>query len=246
MTSAVSPAAGRLFAAREATWPPAEVTEAGGWRLRRGAGGGRRVSAASRIGGAPADAGAIAAAAGAMRAWGQTPLFQLRGGEEALDEALAAEGYAIADPTLIFHAEAAALLDERSELMRVIRGDCRIAIIEEIWAAGGIGPGRFAVMDRAPEPRHYIISRLADRCAGVGFAAVDGDVAMVHAVETREAARRKGAARMLMAAAARFAVESGARWLALAVTEGNVAACSLYRSLGMETGARYHYRTMPD
>lgn len=241
------PAPERLRAALEATWRPAEAVETGGWRLRRGMGGGKRVSAAGRLAGAEApDAAAIGAAEAAMTAWGQAPLFQLGEDETALDAALEAAGYRVADPTRIHVAEAEALLDEKPELMRVMRGDCRMAIMEEIWAAGGIGPGRLAVMDRAPAPRTYMIARIGDRCAAAGFASVDGDVAMVHALETRAPARRKGAARTLMAAAARFAVESGARWLALAVTEQNVAAGALYQSLGMEVGARYHYRAKPD
>lgn len=240
------PPATRLMAALEATWPPAETVEEAGWRLRRGGGGGR-VSAATRLHGAPAaDPEAVTAAAAAMAAWGQTPRFQLREGEEALDALLAAEGYVLADETLLYVAEAAALCDEQPETARVIRGDRPIALIEEIWAAGGIDAARLAVMARAPGPKTYMIGRLGDRPAGVAFAAADGDIVMVHAVETLAAQRRKGAARMLMAAAARFAGECGARWLALAATERNVAAGTLYRRLGMGVAGGYHYRVKPD
>ncbi|MEX2518343.1 MAG: GNAT family N-acetyltransferase, partial [Paracoccaceae bacterium] len=59
------------------------------------------------------------------------------------------------------------------------------------------------------------------------------------------AERRKGAARMLMSAAARFAVEEGASVLALAVTERNDAARALYLALGMAAATGYHYRVKP-
>ena len=36
-----------LFAAIDATWPPATMTQAGPWTIREGKGGGQRVSAAS-------------------------------------------------------------------------------------------------------------------------------------------------------------------------------------------------------
>ncbi|MEX2520371.1 MAG: GNAT family N-acetyltransferase, partial [Paracoccaceae bacterium] len=171
--------AAALLSALEATWPAAETLERDGWRLRRGAGGGRRVSAATALSGG-AD---IGAAETAMADWGQTPLFQLRPGDDALDAALAARGYLAADPTEIFTADPARLLDDKPETVRIIRGPTRIALIDEIWAKGGVGPTRLAVMDRAPEPKTYIVARLGDRPAAVAFVAVAGGIAMIHAVE---------------------------------------------------------------
>lgn len=237
----MKPNAESLFAALDATWPAAEIVEREGWRLRRGAGGGRRVSAATRLAGASGEPD-IAAAEAAMEAWGQRPLFMLREGDEALDAALAAAGYGKVDETSFYLIEAAALLDDRPETARIIRGDGPVAMIEEIWAAGGVGPERLATMARAPGPKCYMIGRLSDRPAAVAFVAAAGDIAMVHALETLERARRSGAARMLMAGAARFAQENGARWLALAVTDRNVAASALYRGLGMAVAGGYHYR----
>ena len=66
------PEISRLIAAIDATWPAAELAEAGGFRLRRGAGGGKRVSAATPLGQDWDDAG-IKAAEAAMRAWAQVP-----------------------------------------------------------------------------------------------------------------------------------------------------------------------------
>ena len=53
------------FAVLAATWPPAEAMRLGPWTLRRGAGGGSRVSAATLEG----EDGAIESAAAAMLAW---------------------------------------------------------------------------------------------------------------------------------------------------------------------------------
>ena len=60
------PDSARLMAAIDATWPPAVLDRRGGWVLRRGAGGGKRVSAASGSGG-------VALAEAAMRDWGWVP-----------------------------------------------------------------------------------------------------------------------------------------------------------------------------
>jgi ribosomal protein S18 acetylase RimI-like enzyme len=97
-------------------------------------------------------------------------------------------------------------------------------------------------MDRPDTPRSFLMSRVGDRPAGAAFVALDQDVAMIHAIEVLPERRRQGAGRLLMEAAARFAVERGADWLALAVVEDNVLANSLYSALGMEVVGRYHYR----
>ena len=47
--------------------------------------------------------------------------------------------------------------------------------------------------------------------AGAAFAAVDGDVAMIQAIEVFTHLRRQGAARLLIELAARFALEQGER-----------------------------------
>lgn len=234
----MTPDANLLFSAFEATWPAAEIVEKDGWRLRRGEGGGRRVSFATRI----ADGARIDAAEAAMEAWGQRPLFQIREGDEALDAELDAAGYARMDEATFYAHETSALRDDKPETARIVRGGAPIAMIEEIWAKGGVGPERLAVMARVTGPKCYMIGRTGDRPAAVAFVAVEGDIALVHAMETLERARRRGAARMLMSGAARFAEENGARVLALAVTDRNVAASGLYRGLGMVAAGRCHYR----
>lgn len=235
---------GRLMAALDATWPAAETRIEAGWLLRRGAGGGKRVSAASR-----ADPGAdipdIAAAEAKLAAWGQAPLFRLSEQDGGLDAALDARGYAVLDPTAIYVAPAHELTDQQDETARILRISTPLARAAEIWAAGGIGPGRLAVMERVVEPRTCLMARLADRPVGVAFAAADGGTAMLHAVEVLKTERRKGAGTMLLHGAANWAAEAGATTLALAVTEANTPARTLYERLGMTVAARYHYRSRP-
>ena len=240
------PDTGRLMAAVDSTWPPAETARRGGWVLRRGAGGGKRVSAASLAGTDPAGAADIAGAEAAMRAWGQPPLFRLTAAEAALDRALAARGYCAVDPTVLYVVPSARLAGEGSHLAACYRVEGLPAILEEIWDEGGIGPGRRAVMDRVALPRTRLLSRAEDIPCGAAFVAVDGEVAMIHAIEVLRRLRRRGAARLLMEGAARFAAEHGAGWLALAVTEANAPARALYARLGMVEAGGYHYRMAPD
>ena len=226
--------------ALEATWPPAssDLDAAPGWRLREGAGGGKRVSAAVSVG--STDAAALAAA---MRGRGETPLAQVAGSAAALDAVLADAGWEVVDPTVLMLGEARALAAlDLGKHVRAVSVSVRLALLNEIWAAGGIGPERRAVMARCQGPHTQIMVRSDDRVTGVAHVAVDGDIAMLHAVEVRAGHRRQGAGRGALVGAARFALDHGAAWVALAVTEANGPARALYEGAGMETVARYHYR----
>ncbi|MEM9146770.1 MAG: GNAT family N-acetyltransferase [Pseudomonadota bacterium] len=235
------PQPGRLLAAIDATWPPAEIAERAGWQLRRGAGGGKRVSAASRIeGGAPVPD--IAVAVEALGQWDQPPLFRIGPEDAALDAVLAEEGHARIDPVVLYAAPVEALTDAADETARVIRISTPVAMVEEIWAAGGIGPGRLAVMARVTGASITLLARQEDRPVGVAFCACDGELAMLHAVEVLAERRRMGGGLMLLRGAANWSAESGARILALAVTEANGAARALYERAGMVAAGAYHYR----
>ena len=94
----------RFFEALHATWPPAQTAEVGGWRVRQGVNGGKRVSAAS-------GSGDVATAQAAMRALGQDPLFRLTSDDESLDAKLEAHGYDAVDPTLVYAAQVNMLAD---------------------------------------------------------------------------------------------------------------------------------------
>ncbi len=236
------PGAHRIMDAIDATWPPAEFREVGPWLLRRGDGGGQRVSAASTTDRAadlaPAEAG--------MRGWGQTPLFRLTPDQALLDRRLDEAGYAMKDPVALYAAPVASLADGRDETVTVFRVVSPLAMVDEIWLRGGIGPGRRAVMTRAQGPLMTLMARAGDRAVGVAFVAVakidGGDVAMIHAIEIAPEHRRKGGGALLIRGAASFAAEHGAKWLALAVTEANAPARALYERLGIALAGSYHYR----
>lgn len=233
------PSEDRLFAALDATWPAARVLQQGPWLLREGKGGGQRVSAATAYG--EVTAADIPAAEDGMRALGQRPLFMIRGADHDLDVDLERRGYTVVDPVTMYVAPVENLTADLPEAT-VTPSWPPFAVQCEIWAAAGIGPQRLAVMARANEPRSAILGRAGDDPAGTAFVAVHGDVAMVHALEVAPYARRRGLGRTLMQGAANWAREHGAVWMALAVTDANVAANALYQRLGMTPAAHYHYR----
>ena len=209
------------FGALDATWPAQEMIAQDGWVFRVGAGGGKRVSATTGL-------GDIALAERVARDHDQTALFMIRDGldDQALDHALAARGYEIIDPVILMAREVAggAPLPEFEISDRA----------REIWAKGGIGPPRLAVMERTKGPKAVL-----EEDGGVAFFAQSSDVAMIHALEVHPDMRRRGVGRCLVTRAIEIAPQG---WLAAAVVDRNHASLKLFESLGFQPVARYHYR----
>ena len=226
----------------ESTWPPAATHRQGPWLIREGKGGGQRVSAASAIGDWQPDD--IPLAESAMRALGQSPLFVLRPSETALDQALAARGYAHHDPVVAYAGSTADLAATEPPFLTAFPHWPPLAVGAQIWAEGGIGPARLAVMQRAVGPKTAILGRSGDRAAGIAFTAIHGNVAMLHALEVAPALRRNGCGHNILRAAALWARDHGAETIALLVTERNTAARALYASLNMQIVGHYHYRKL--
>lgn len=241
-TLALTPA--RLAQVMEATWPAARSFREGPFTIRDGQGGGKRVSAATLDVGLAAQDPALAdleRAEAAMDALGQERLFLLTPGQDALDRALAARGYQVIDPVVAYAAPARDLAQPTLPLSTFEHWP-PLAAAAEIWAEGGIGPARLAVMARVPGAHIALLARSADDCSGAGFVAMAGNVAMLHALEVAPAHRRKGAGRHLLQAAALWAERQGADTLSLVVTRDNQPARALYASLGMQVVGQYHYR----
>jgi len=232
----------QYYAVAEATWPAAQKHEQGTITLRQGVGGGSRVSAATVSG--QVTKGELTAAEAAMREMGQAPLFMVRDGEDALDAMLDENGYTIKDPVNIWSCPAALLSDAATELETTYCIWEPLAIQREIWASGGIGPQRLAVMDRVKGAKTALLGRKDDKPAATGFCAIHDGVAMVHALEILPFQRRKGMAGVMMQQAAFWALENGADTLAAICTKRNEGANGLYASLGMSSVGQYHYRIL--
>ncbi|MBY5935392.1 GNAT family N-acetyltransferase [Tateyamaria omphalii] len=234
-----SPAA--FYAAIDGTWPAATITRAGPWTIRDGQGGGKRVSAAT----ADEPTTDLAQAEHAMRAVHQTPLFMVRQGEDALDHLLDQAGYTIVDPTNGYVAPVDTLTNIPIPRVTVFAIWEPLAIMEDIWAKGGIGPARVAIMHRA-KVKTAILARHRDKPAGTAFAAIHDGIAMVHAVEVLAHQRRQGVAQWIMRRAAVWAAEHGAHHIAVLTTASNGPANALYQGLGFRRTCGYHYRTAPE
>lgn len=219
----------------EATWPPADRRRLGPFTLRDGAGGGKRVSAASLEG------AFTAADLDALEAAMVEPLVLVRAGEDEFDVALDLRGWRIVDPVVAYAAPIDALTAQLPRLTAFAHWP-PLEIARAIWSEGGIGAERIAVMDRVSGPKAALLGRIDDRSAGVAFVACHRTEAMVHALDVRESHRRQGLGKNLLHAAANWAVTQGATRLSLVVTRQNIAARAVYSRLGMEVVGHYHYR----
>jgi uncharacterized peroxidase-related enzyme len=229
-----------LYDVVEATWPPAARTDLGPWVIRDGQGGGKRVSAATAR--APVGLDDLPAAETAMRALGQAPLFMIRDGDGALDAMLEGAGYAVVDPVNLYVAPIGALTREVPPRVSTFAIWEPLEIMRDIWAEGGIGAGRIAVMERADLPKTALFGRHDSRSAAVGFVAIHDHIAMVHALEVHARHRRAGMGRLMMRQAAHWAAGAGASHLAVVCTQANQAANGLYASMGFTLVGQYHYR----
>lgn len=240
------PDAAKLYDVIEGTWPPARQTRAGPWVIRAGQGGGSRVSAATALG-AITDAD-IPQAEAAMQALGQPRLFMIRDTAEdaALDALLAARGYAIVDPVNMYAAPVATIATERPPRITTFTVWEPLAIQLDIWRAGGIGPERIAVMQRAKGPKTSLLARFNDHPGGTGFVALHDGIAMVHALEVLPHQRKQGLGRYFMREAAFWTQAQGGSHISLVCTQANAAANALYSSIGMTLVGQYHYRKHKD
>jgi GNAT superfamily N-acetyltransferase len=218
----------------EATWPPARSWREGPFLMRDGAGGGKRVSAASCEGDwVKADLDLLDLMA--------EPLVLIRATDDRLDAALQDLGWRVVDPVVAYAAPVGDLMAELPPLAAFPHWP-PLAIAADLWAEGGIGAGRLAVMDRVSGPKTAILARSDDHPAGATFVACHGPEAMLHALEVRPTLRRTGVGETILRAAANWAAAQGAGQLSLVVTERNAAARRLYARLGMQVVGQYHYR----
>jgi GNAT superfamily N-acetyltransferase len=239
----MTPDSAALYDVCEGTWSPARSWADGPWTLRDGAGGGKRVSAATAIG--DVTESDIPSAEEAMRGMGQQPLFMIREGDDALDALLAARGYDLIDEVQLYVAPVAALMDKPIPRVTCFVIWEPLAIMAEIWESYGIGPARLDVMERAAV-KTGILARWNEKPAGAAFVGVHGGVAMVHGVVTLEHQRRQGVAQWMMRAAAFWAHRNGASHISVLCVTANAPANALYKAMGFTPVGTYHYRILPE
>jgi GNAT superfamily N-acetyltransferase len=231
----------RLHRALDATWAPAEMRRLGPWMLRRGEGGGKRVSAATLE--APFEPGDIDEAEAAMLDMGQDRLFMVRAGENDLNDMLDARGYRVVEPVVVQTASIATLDVAEPRPLDAIPCETPLTLMAELWSEGGISAPRLAVMDRTPGPKTYLLARVDDRPAGCAFVAIANDIAMMHALYVAPEFRRSGTARNMLGRAIHWSASHGATSFGAVTLGENLPARGLFAGIGMRVVDNYLYRT---
>ena len=241
------PTIGTLYDVIDGTWPAARYDTCGPFTLRQGRGGGQRVAAATTDRDVTeAEIETAEAATRAFNAGDQPPIFMIREGQRRLDAQLEARGYPAVDPVNLYATPSGTLTTEPIPPVTAIPVWEPLAIMRDMWAEGGIGPGRLAVMDRAPHPKTAIIGRWNDHPGGCVFVGTHDGIAMVHALEILPHQRQQGLGKWMMRRAAFWARDHGADMLSVVCTQANAGANALYTSLGMTLVGQYHYRKRKD
>ncbi|MCY4304475.1 MAG: GNAT family N-acetyltransferase [Aestuariivita sp.] len=229
----------KYFDAIDGTWSPKQIIEMNPWRIRKSDCGGKRVTATTATG-SVTDSD-IDVAELEMNKLGQALLFMLRPEDEALNSQLLRRGYRNLNETTIFTCSTTDLTNVSLPKVTVFNMWEPLAIMDEMWDKGGIGLCRRKVMSRVKVPKTGFFVRLNDKPVGVGFAAIDGPIAMVHALHVSDQHRRKKAATWLVRGAARWAESYGAQQISVACLNANFGAKALFLSLGFLPAVEYHY-----
>lgn len=176
-----------------------------------------------------------------MAALGQPPLFMLRPDERPLAAALAARGYDTIEESRVLVGPLAPLAARRPPPLVAYPLWEPLEILRTLWAEGGIGPARQAVMARVAGPKTALLGRAGDRVAGAAFMALAGDLAFCHALYVAPAGRRGQLATHMLCEAAHWAQGQGAHTLVVLVTAANAPARALYASLELSDVGYYTY-----
>lgn len=163
-----------------------------------------------------------------------------------LDRMLADRGYRHDAPISLQTMEVTGLVEARSAPGLGVRVD------------SGLDPGWLEVLATTGGPRTVVenesrllnglsqrsayVTVLADEPVAIGRAVADDGWTGVFGMATLPAARRRGAAWLVLSAIARWAGEQDAPRLYLQVERSNTAACRLYAAAGFTELATYHYR----
>ena len=170
----------------------------------------------------------------------------VRDGEEELDHILQAESYKTIDAVNIYCVSSEELSRPNPPRLSMFDIWEPLEIQKDIWAQGGIGRDRVAVMERAKCAKTSLLMRWDNHPAGTAYIGVYKGVGMVHALEILPQQRRKGVGALAMRHAAIWALSQTASHMSVICTKENKAANALYASLKMRLVGGYHYRIKED
>lgn len=256
MAAAPHGEAGGLLALERAAvrgWPALEAVGIDGWLARASAGGSVRANSVSALDYSGLDLDAsIARVVAFYRSKRARPRFTITDVSlpTGLDALLGRLGWVRGGDhlTMTKHLAGVAQSDGHALDLTITRHDHPTPGWYRVYLEGLSGDRRDVaprLVERVPAPCCFFSGVRDGRVVASGLSVLDGALASVQCMATLPEARRTGVARAVLAAIEAYACEGGARRLYLQADAGNVAATSLYRSVGFEAAGRYHARELP-
>ncbi len=243
----LTPSAAELDGAIAAAWRAPLHEELGGWELRYGYGLTGRANSVwpRRHDGSIELEQKLAAVDTFYRVRGLRPTLQISPASEpgGLDRVLATRGYERSGDVLLEVADAAPFACEVGDTVKLMGEPDRAWL--RIWlVVRGFSPQAAARLlpTLRGEAGETVFARRGE--VAVGRAAYCCGWAVIGCMATLPEARRRGAARAVLAALAAWAGERGAP-LCLNVDADNGPARALYEEAGFEPVSSYWYRTAP-
>lgn len=226
-------------------WPAIERTTMGEWVVCAGDGFSRRRNSVVPVGAIPDELeGRLSDVTSWYEARGLDTLYRITPlCDPAIDQMLAARGFAFETPTLVM---SRSLQPEESPI-----NVAESPIATEDWIAAELsaldidrsltGPWLSAI-EAVPSPAAFVTVGEGTSTAGAGLGVVIDRLLGVFEVAVHPQHRRRGHARSIMSALHSFGLREGAETVFLQVIEEDDATVSLYQSLGYEISHRYWYR----
>ena len=228
-------------------WPSPRQLVLDGWLLRASGGAVRRANSVNPLPGCRGDLRAMLPLAEAVYgALGQTPLVRLPSLIDGADALLEATGYTAEGRTLTLFADlqGPARATGSSAVLTANPNTDWLAARARLSAVAVEEQAIFRTMlDHLLLPRAFAAVRDEGQVAAIAYAVLCDGLAVVEAVVTDPAQRRRGLGRQVVGGLLDWAAEAGAEGACLQVVADNVPALALYRSLGFTRElSRYHYR----
>lgn len=237
----------RIEAACLNAWPAPKQILTDGWLFRCAGGTTRRVNSANPLhAGADASDALIDRAEAFYGAQGRPTIFRVPEIAPAIDERLAARGYAVNAPTRTLYGEAGALAIGTAPEVRIETTPSRTWLAARnrlhgtSWQAGQAAR---AIIGAIALPGAYVSLAHRGRIAALAFGVVQEDLLVLESVITDVRYRRRGLGMACLCALLDWGRAQGASAAALQVMADNEAAQALYARLGFTHDLYgYHYR----
>ncbi len=245
----VNAAPAELEACAIAAWPARSTLAMGGWLLRFTGGYSHRGNSVAAVSFETGDLHALVALAEmAYFARGLSPMFQITPAsrQAGLEEMLIERGYGLEAPAQVMIAAPSRIQGSGKDAILSPEADAGFkSLVLSGSHSYADGLERLEIVSRIEHEHVFATVGAKGDALACGFATLMNGWAGINLMRTHPAHRRKGLAREILAALARWAQTKGANGLYLQVEDANAPARALYAKAGFEDAYSYRYYRAP-